>query len=459
MPKEKIKAKLEKTKQTKLNKYGNENYNNRDSAKQTCLNRFGTTSPLANKKIYEQTQLTREKLYGSKNYVETNSFKEQKAKTQLERYGNATFTNREKADSTFKANHNGLSFSEYSSTEECKTKTAKTNIKLYGGISPVCSQDVKEKIYKTKTERYGDPHYTNFEKTKQTKLERYDNPYYNNPTKQSETAKKYGSNYSSVFQVPEIHEKAKDAMFKKYGVRYPTQYPPFLDKACKTKMERYNNPYYTNTEKISQTKLNRYGRIGGFSYKYNYFGIMFDSSWELAVWIYCIDHGIPIIRCPFIYTYLDSNNKEKKYYLDFWINGKLVEIKGDHFKNNKNQFESPYNNNETNTQNMLAKQKIIKEKGIEVWYEKDCEMYIQYARYKYGYYFYHLFNTHNPTNPSYACLNGYTNLIKPYINIKISYSYPVFNNKGITPYDLSKQNYIMPTNSKGVTPYNIGLTK
>ena len=44
----------EKSKQTKLSRYGDVNYNNRDKAKQTCLNRYGVDNPIKNKSIQKK---------------------------------------------------------------------------------------------------------------------------------------------------------------------------------------------------------------------------------------------------------------------------------------------------------------------------------------------------------------------------------------------------------------------
>ena len=49
------------------------------------------------------------------------------------------------------------------------------------------------------------------------------------------------------------------------------------------------------------------------NWKYLYYGITFQSSWELAVWIYCIDHNIPIIRDPCMFEYKDFENSFHKY--------------------------------------------------------------------------------------------------------------------------------------------------
>ena len=63
---------------------------------------------------------------------------------------------------------------------------------------------------------------------------------------------------------------------------------------------------------------------------YEYDGIHFNSSWEIAFWIYCKDHNIDIDREPKSLDYVDSKGVQHKYFPDFKINRNLlVEIKGD----------------------------------------------------------------------------------------------------------------------------------
>ena len=442
-------------KSTLKERYGDENYNNRDQASKTCLEKFGSISPLGNKNIYEETQNTRLKLYGSKNYVETKEFKRQKTETQLKLYGDPNYTNREKADKTFRENHDNVSFSEYSKLNEIKKRTSETNIRRYNGSSPMCSNEVKNKSRQTKQEKYGDPTYTNREKVAATKKERYGDENYNNPEKQVQAAKKYGEQYSSVFQVPEIKEKRLNSTFKKYGTFCVLTLHEIQNKSRQTKQEKYGDPNYTNSEKATETKMKCYGITGGFNHKYNYYGMMFDSLPELAVWIYCIDHNIPIIRAPFIYEFV-FNNKTKHYIPDFWIKGKLVEIKGDHFLNKStNKWWCPFDH----TQDALfeAKYDCCRANNVIEWYEKDYKFALDYIINEYGPL--EIYRIDNIMNPSYSTLYGRLNsLYKPYINVPIVFSYPIFSAKGISPYDINKKEKFHFPN-KGVSPFDIGLIK
>ncbi|MFA5586117.1 MAG: hypothetical protein WDA02_06165 [Saccharofermentanales bacterium] len=109
-----------KIKKTKLEKYGDENFNNIEKFKETCLDKYGSISPLSNEEVIKKSK-----------------------KTKLERYGDENFNNFEKTKNTKLIKYNDQYF---------------TNI---------------EKIKKTKLEKYGDKNYTNFEKTKKTNKKKY----------------------------------------------------------------------------------------------------------------------------------------------------------------------------------------------------------------------------------------------------------------------------------------------
>ena len=141
----------DKTRQTKLEKYGDENYNNRDKAKLTCLEKYGETS-----------------------YNKTNEGKEKIKKSMQEKYGvdYAAYldTNIFKTDNP--QQHN-----------EIKEKTKNTRINKYGqymspnNIESLKTNKVKEKrvdsFNKTMIDKYGNTSYRNLEKHKKTCLEKY----------------------------------------------------------------------------------------------------------------------------------------------------------------------------------------------------------------------------------------------------------------------------------------------
>ena len=134
-----VKNSYNKIKRTKLERYGNANYNNRDKMKQTKLDRYDNANYVNTEKAKE-TKLIH---FGNANYVNP-----QKAKqTKLERYGNANYVNTEKIKST--------------------------NINKYGVDCILKLDYFIKKSKETKLERYGNANYVNPQKAKQTNLIRY----------------------------------------------------------------------------------------------------------------------------------------------------------------------------------------------------------------------------------------------------------------------------------------------
>ena len=112
------------------------------SFEETCLKKFGTTSPLSNKEIQKQIKQTKIEKYGDENY----SNKEQTKQTMLERYGGYTLQSKELLE-----------------------KVLETKRKKYGKHL----EELTKKAKQTKFERYGDENYNNMELNKQTCLKRY----------------------------------------------------------------------------------------------------------------------------------------------------------------------------------------------------------------------------------------------------------------------------------------------
>lgn len=193
----------------------------------------------------------------------------------------------------------------------------------------------------------------------------------------------------------DIEKKVKDTMIKKYGVEYPAQNEKVRDKMKKTTKERYGVEHYSSSEdyikKVHNTCMERYGvihhsqlesekqkkietcmknngvdvifrnyRDGPQSFVVN--GIRFDSKWEKKYYDYLVRENIDFTFHPnkyFLYSYAGKNHK---YYPDFLVEGKYVEIKGDQFFNEDGSARNPYNDNDTlKTQ---AKFKCMKENGV-----------------------------------------------------------------------------------------------
>ena len=206
----------QKVKQTKLLKYGNENYNNSEQVKQTKLLKYGNEN-YNNSEQIKQTKLLK---YGNSGYNNIEQIKQ----TCLKKYSDPNFNNREKAKQTCLEKYNA----EYYINQE---KMINTKIEKYGN-----AWGDPNKIKQTKLEKYGTKNYVNIEKIKQTKLERYGNSNFNNINKAKQTClKKYGVIHISKLQwiVDKINNTKKE--HNSYNKSEPE------DKSYILLKEKYNN--------------------------------------------------------------------------------------------------------------------------------------------------------------------------------------------------------------------------
>lgn len=219
-------SRMRKTKKTKLEKYGDENYNNMEKNHQTIIKHYGSIKN-AYKIVSEKSKKTKLEKYGDENYHN----KEKERKTKLEKYGDEHYSNPE--------------------------KRKKTNLKKYGAEVATKNKNVSEKISRTWHRKTHDELLEFVKKVEDTKIERYGNPHYVNGEKASETWKS-----KSDDEMNEISEKRKQTMIEKYGVEYPAQNEEVKNKIKETINQKYGkNPFKNGLikEKIKQTNLERYG--------------------------------------------------------------------------------------------------------------------------------------------------------------------------------------------------------
>lgn len=152
--------------------------------------------------------------------------------------------------------------------------------------------------------------------------------------------KKHGVDYT--WQLSSTIEKAKQTSFKHFGVYITSQSQQAKDKQAKTNIERYGCKSALQNEeckrKAEQTCMKKYGVKhhaqskevrAKMRQKYVFESESFDSSWELAFWIYHLDNNIQIEHEPVFFEYVDNNQKLHRYYPDFRVGGQLIELKGD----------------------------------------------------------------------------------------------------------------------------------
>ena len=165
-----------------------------------------------------------------------------------------------------------------------KEKYKQTCLLRYGVEHNSQIPEFKEKIQKTKLDRYGDPNFCNLEKRHQTNLEKYgtEEVLSNKEIRKKCTdtlIQKYGvDNILKVgtvkekqkntfleryggftMQSLELKEKVKSTLLEKYGQEYTFLIDEVQKKSEQTKIDKYNNPHFVNPEKAKSTNLEKYG--------------------------------------------------------------------------------------------------------------------------------------------------------------------------------------------------------
>lgn len=212
---------------------------------------------------------------------------------------------------------------------------------------------------------------------------------------QDSIEKKYGVGVRNAYQIPKVKENLKlrkdELEAKKEATRLKNFGNPHFNntkKACQTKLEKYGNIW--NLEACKKTWLEKYGvdhpmHDPGVQFKHRtgsciYNGLKFDSSWELAVFIWLKDHNIEFEFQPENpeFWYFDEVGKKHRYFPDFKIKDKIVEIKGD------NAFTSSGYPLKNGWLDWSCKYKCMLENGVLIWKRKEIQQFLDYVNKKYG---------------------------------------------------------------------------
>lgn len=281
-------------------------------------------------------------------------------------------------------------------------KCRETNLEKYGVTSYTKTPEFVNKMKHTKYLHYGNENYCAVEKIRKTKLERYGDETYSNVEKCKETW-----NSKSKNEMNHIVDLRKHTCLERYGETSYTKTEECCIKTKQTKLERYGSENYNNSEKNKKTCLERYGETSyiktpegkkkvkegiykntghrtswACSEPYVYDGISFDSSWEVAFYIYHKDHNENIKRSDLSYEY-EFENKKMNYYPDFELNGDVIEIKGTHFFEGKDinkRMINPFGRSQDDL--FEAKHQCMIRNNIKII--TDCSEFISYVYKKYG---------------------------------------------------------------------------
>ena len=196
-----------------------------------------------------------------------------------------------------------------------------TCLERYGVDSVNKCEWKKEKTKKVVQERYGCDYITQVEdfknKVKETQFEKYGGWYLTSEEGIARVAntirEKYG--VDNVFQNEEIKNKSKETMMNKYGYEHPSKNENWKDIIESAKLEHFGSHENYVHEMMSKVQK-----------RYSINDIGFDSSWEVCLYIYLIEHNINFTYHEDSLTY-EFKNKKHTYEVDFKINGKFYEVK------------------------------------------------------------------------------------------------------------------------------------
>ena len=326
--------------------------------------------------------------------------------------------------------HNSLSenISHYIKNEDCeklinyvKSKSTKerrdemvrfTSNKKFGCDYPLQSKDVKSKIKDTNLERYG-----------------VANPHQNEEIKkraEETNLIKYGA--KNPFQADDFREKADNSLIKKYGsLENYKEYQRNKSKA--TKLEKYGNENYVNTDKYKETCLEKYGEDNIFKtqyfrekreqtsllkygtplpmnceevrehtretwsnktdeeiknimekhfHKWIFNGLRFDSKWEIIYYFYLISNNIKFkMQVPLSYK---EGNKDRTYLCDFYLidTDELIEIKNPRCLDENGNLKTFYKNDSQSKLN--AKNKCMIDNNVKILSKNEMKPYVDYFR-------------------------------------------------------------------------------
>lgn len=301
------------------------------------------------------------------------------------------------------------------------------NVKINEGYGDFCSRSCVrkseysvQKVKETKLQRYNNPYYNNSDKNKKTCLERYGVTH---PSKlkcvidkiQKTNLERYGCKCTLSYDkfkekrnitwlkkygtinpksTPEVQKAYEETCYKKYHVKNVSQLQSIKDKKISTSIKNFGCPLYIASkegqEKLKEIFKLRYGVehpaqnheiCKKSKSKYYYNNKYFDSSWELAMYIYLMDNKINFEYHPERIEYFVNNVKH--YYMpDFCIEGILYEVKGDQFIDPINGWKSIYNKNDNEKEKMRYKCCI--DNNVNILYYNDIKKYLSYITNKYG---------------------------------------------------------------------------
>lgn len=248
---------IKESKRTRLQKYGDENYNNRKQFKQTIKRNIKNDSEWLNRKIKKQQNTVKQHIKEDPDYWYKRTLKTRK--TKKIKYGNEFYNGQEKRENALMKKFGVKNVFQIPTIKE---KCKKAHIKNLGVDHPMKSQKCKDKRVQTYRKNYGvdNPSQlkSNRDQAKQTTKDRYGDSNYRNIEQQKQTnAKKTEEEKQAIIK------KREEYNLKHYGVKTPLQLHTHRQSISKLSIRIKNildkhNIEYKSEYKISNNTLNRF---------------------------------------------------------------------------------------------------------------------------------------------------------------------------------------------------------
>lgn len=249
-----------------------------------------------------------------------------------------------------------------------KIHTQQTNLKLYGNVCTVHSDKFKDKVKQIIKEKYGTECYLASKECQEKAKQAF--------------KIKYGKEYENIAQIPEIKQKISNSLNK----RTDEEWEETNNKRRSTCKLKYGNEHWTKSKEwIDQYQLNYFKKTGyrnpqqnpnilrNRTSKYEYNNVKFDSSWELAYYIWLKDNNINFEYHSNLYFTYNKDGKDYKYFPDFILTDCIVEIKSDYLISSSCKYKIPD-----------EKIKCMKENNVIVLHSAEIYPFLKYVKHKYG---------------------------------------------------------------------------
>ena len=261
----------------------------------------------------------------------------------------------------------------------------KTSFERYGGVG-FGVKELNDKAKMTCKNLYGDENYNNRPKHRETCIKKYgvDN-YYKSEIGKQRIAQTQTERFGGIgFASKELRAKSIGTMMELYHVDNASKIPENYEKMHGKEVRK------RRTASIHKAFYKKYGCwvtaapevVKKRRKRYKYQENSFDSSWELALYIYAVDHGEEITRESIKLKYR-YDNKVFYYYPDFLYKGELIEIKGSHLIG-IDAWVNPYTKNVKIQEKNYQKYLCAINNGVKIMGYEDIKFALEYVKKIYG---------------------------------------------------------------------------